>query len=497
MASLSSSPRLAPLAHPGWWAALTLLVANDHWLKHAGLLPAALTGKLSDFAGLIVAPVLVAALIGARSLPSRAMAFAVCAIPFAAINLSPALAARWDALLGWSTTPDPSDLLALVVAPIALWLAGVDGLGNRIVLARSGIVVGALACVATSPGEPILSTNGGPALTNDTREEVVLRVRWIDAAVDCETLLAWTAEGWGGAELERALDPALFDLARTYRLAPNEVADLSRPDASSPGAGCDALVVSADDLGQRLVVYAHVSGGLWIGSELLNLEERRDGLILTSPTLDILHPQASVAPPTCDRGPDIHAFSWSGSAPREAIVVDYEPLSSSCFALVLADPSASGGSGVTDPEPWDPALPPLAVDVHRLTFCAPREQFRFAVGEEVEVISTTEYIAVESAEGGVSLEALTRMDPTDERTLCEGERLPCGGYVEPIAWAMPDGRRLLPGEARTEDLPFDGFARQRRTLLLDDARRVVVADDSCALETGLQGVLLTRWENER
>src|SRR5690606_12557634 len=37
-----------PLRHPRFWAALALLVVNDHALKGAGVLPGALTGKLSD-----------------------------------------------------------------------------------------------------------------------------------------------------------------------------------------------------------------------------------------------------------------------------------------------------------------------------------------------------------------------------------------------------------------------------------------------------------------
>lgn len=40
-------------ARPSWWLALGLLVVNDHLLKYAT--PSALTGKLSDFAGLYVA----------------------------------------------------------------------------------------------------------------------------------------------------------------------------------------------------------------------------------------------------------------------------------------------------------------------------------------------------------------------------------------------------------------------------------------------------------
>ena len=66
---------LAParaLLTPTWVAALALLVANDHWLKGSGMLPGVVTGKLSDFAGMIVAPVLLAALLRVRS--KRALA---------------------------------------------------------------------------------------------------------------------------------------------------------------------------------------------------------------------------------------------------------------------------------------------------------------------------------------------------------------------------------------------------------------------------------------
>ena len=54
------------LRHPLWWMALVLLLANDHVPTGAGLLPAALTGKLSDVAGLVVAPALLATILGAR-----------------------------------------------------------------------------------------------------------------------------------------------------------------------------------------------------------------------------------------------------------------------------------------------------------------------------------------------------------------------------------------------------------------------------------------------
>ena len=68
------------------------LLLNDHVLKGAGLLPPALTGKLSDFAGLIVAPVLVASAVRARATLPRLFAFGLVVGVFFAINVSHAAA---------------------------------------------------------------------------------------------------------------------------------------------------------------------------------------------------------------------------------------------------------------------------------------------------------------------------------------------------------------------------------------------------------------------
>jgi hypothetical protein len=55
-----------PLARPFFWVSLALLLINDHVLKPAHLLPGVVTGKVSDFAGLLVAPVLVVTLLRVR-----------------------------------------------------------------------------------------------------------------------------------------------------------------------------------------------------------------------------------------------------------------------------------------------------------------------------------------------------------------------------------------------------------------------------------------------
>jgi hypothetical protein len=71
-----------------FWAALFVLTLNDHALKGSGLLPGVITGKLSDFAGLIVAPVLLCAAFSARSDRARRMLLGLVALGFAVIKLS-------------------------------------------------------------------------------------------------------------------------------------------------------------------------------------------------------------------------------------------------------------------------------------------------------------------------------------------------------------------------------------------------------------------------
>jgi hypothetical protein len=106
------------LLTPTWVGALALLVANDHWLKGSGLLPGVLTGKLSDFAGMLVAPVLLATLLGVRSRGALLACHVAVAAVFTGIQLSTGFAAQWSALMGmfghpWTITCDPTDLIAL------------------------------------------------------------------------------------------------------------------------------------------------------------------------------------------------------------------------------------------------------------------------------------------------------------------------------------------------------------------------------------------------
>ncbi len=116
-------------------AAMVLVALNDHVLKGAGLLPGWLTGKLSDFAGLYFAPLLVAELwtlakptsearAVVRRVEGAALGFGVL---FTAIKTSPWADRLYEAVLTAllrhpaSNTVDPTDLVALGMLVVAVW----------------------------------------------------------------------------------------------------------------------------------------------------------------------------------------------------------------------------------------------------------------------------------------------------------------------------------------------------------------------------------------
>jgi hypothetical protein len=162
-------PELHParaLLTPTWLLALVVLALNDHLLKGAGLLPGAVTGKLSDLAGMLVAPVLLAVLLRVRSRRGLLLCHAAVGAVFAAINLSPAAAAAWSALMGlvwpWHVTVDPTDLLALPALALG-WRALVPAMTRPLpvlspvaprLAQASAVALGSFFCVATSQNPP-------------------------------------------------------------------------------------------------------------------------------------------------------------------------------------------------------------------------------------------------------------------------------------------------------------------------------------------------------
>jgi len=107
------------LLHPLPLAAILVTAVNDHLLKGSGLLPGWLTGKLSDFAGLFFFPLLVAAVLRAKTAAARTIVVVATGALFAAFKLSPR-ACAWIAPVA-AVTPDATDLIALPMLAVAWW----------------------------------------------------------------------------------------------------------------------------------------------------------------------------------------------------------------------------------------------------------------------------------------------------------------------------------------------------------------------------------------
>ncbi|HMI90014.1 MAG TPA: hypothetical protein VK509_01565, partial [Polyangiales bacterium] len=233
--------------HPLWWGALALLALNDHLLKGSGLLPSSWTGKLSDFAGVVVAPPLLACLFGARRRYSAAIAAGLVAAGLCAIDLAPAASRVLEqalAVLGLPSRlwPDASDLWALLLLPLGFALSRVpadrtdraERAGRSWALAwrrgwqrplvqRTAIALGACACLATAgdDDDDSDSRTDVPEVQNSTDNTVVF-------------VLAAT-EGAGGCALYRndrigALTRPAFGTGRVITLEAGERTRLTSGD---------------------------------------------------------------------------------------------------------------------------------------------------------------------------------------------------------------------------------------------------------------------------
>lgn len=166
---------LRVLSSPGSVLACTLLVLNDHVLKQAW--PGLVTGKLSDVAGLVFAPLLLAfPLAAVRVRRPPAIAVAATGLGFVLTKSSEtgaSVASDVWSLTGIPTTirADPTDLVALPALGLAWWiharvrrevLRGTAPRGRRVLALALGtamLPVGVLATAATScdPDEGVTS----------------------------------------------------------------------------------------------------------------------------------------------------------------------------------------------------------------------------------------------------------------------------------------------------------------------------------------------------
>lgn len=202
---------VAWLASPVTVVAMVVLAVNDHVLKQAH--PGPVTGKLSDLAGLVLAPAVLAVVLAALRVPRpRAVAIAATGAGFALVKTwQPATDVAnhvWSTTGAWNTSilRDPTDLVALPALAVAGWVA-VRAARPRSLRARARLAVGTLvlplavlttAATSCSEVQGVTSVSlvrgdftGGPA-GPETRVQVrdeVLGVdgRWSDLVEDVAT----------------------------------------------------------------------------------------------------------------------------------------------------------------------------------------------------------------------------------------------------------------------------------------------------------------------
>ena len=255
------------LFHPLWIGALLLLVINDHLLKGASLLPGVVTGKLSDFAGLLVAPLVLAALLGVRSRKGFLLAHVGVGLGFAAINLSAAAAGAFEGLMAlgplpWHITVDPTDLGALPMLALSWTVLGRAAFGEGALRAprwagRAALAVGLLGCMATSPPPEELfpTVQADLMIANATSSVQVVRIRALKPTVqfDCATV-------------DNLKEPAsffsrqLFDQAKVWVVDPGRAIPV-RSGANAYGASapaCHVYLVDGTGMPARLLYWKSV-----------------------------------------------------------------------------------------------------------------------------------------------------------------------------------------------------------------------------------------------
>jgi hypothetical protein len=257
------------VGHPLWLGSLAALVVNDHLLKGAGLLPGWLTGKLSDIAGLIVAPVLLATIVRARRTRARAASCASVAVAFIAIKLSPFAAHAVERALAlahvpWRIWSDPTDLLALLALPAAWWLtdqpAVPAGPALERVRDRLLMIAGAFACMATSVAPDPYQTFDLSLINRTSRAQALAVYPADPAALDCAAIEAGNLA---------SLTAAMFASPTCTELAPGNSARFGMiivvgdggappPDADG-GADCNAAVVRAAGLADVVLTWPVVA----------------------------------------------------------------------------------------------------------------------------------------------------------------------------------------------------------------------------------------------
>ncbi len=525
------------LLHPVWLGSLAVLALNDHVLKGAEILPSAVTGKLSDVAGLLVAPLLLAALLGVARWRSWVACHIAVGLVFAGIQVSAVAASGWSTLMGWVGVPwiitsDVTDLLTLPMLAASLWGFLPAMQRSAASNARKGAQMGAasvglLCCVATSrQTEPqpdpdccwdtsdeedsdgewdedeLPPFRADVYLHNATSRDLVVRIRPLrsDVALDCDAV----AESPGSL-----LRSSLFAPATSWTLPANSNVAVQE---HAPGlSNCYVAWVEADALPPTLLMWfdgdpnqAQVPafGTRSLDGEVGIMDTGSEGLRLSGRD-DLVHayqPVEPVAQGQCATQPDAQRVGWSTPVPwGGARITAIEPGVDGCLAIDLAQDTEQDTT-------W--------------YLCVPPSSFPFEVGAQVDLrlgsteggtpgaADVIEMVATEGPEPGLPMltvgagQELPLVPGLELAALpsydCDLSSEPVCGTVERPMTVVASGLDVEAVELMVGDGPrhSDGDGRTLELTVLHAQERFVV-DPACALGPSARGtdleVVIAQW----
>lgn len=496
------------LLHPAFVASLVLLLVNDHVLKQSGALPGLVTGKLSDFAGLMVAPAVLMVLLSVGGLRDRrnwlGAHLAVGAV-FAGIQLVPAIATAWSNVIGglgisWVTTMDPSDLIALPMLAVSYVVLGRQMQRELAAPARklAEIGTGALglfATVATSQG-PGWEEGGWEEggwfpdieaevyLHNATAENKTVYVRALkpELEIDCFEL---------AQEPGRLLTSDAFGEALEWAIPPGVNVPIDQQDAAQPG--CAAYEISGPLLPTRVVFYdrSDYPWG-WMEGESERGQIERNGVSVTEddfvPGSDFVFARSfeePEVPGSCVAQHDGERVDWS------------DPIALGTRRIESADEGIDGCLILGLASDFQVENDLEADDFY---LCLPPQTWPFEVGEWVEVsalIGAVDTLTIESLDAERSL-MVARGTTTafyDGLDLALRQSAECPAVVEESCGTVAesayirveptfgDAAELRPGE----DVTYEGPDGEQTRVIAVHAEFRHLIDTACAAGPTLVG----------
>lgn len=519
MSARSFASRFTSVRHPAFVVALVVLALNDHVLKGSGLLPPVLTGKLSDLAGMIVAPVLVASVFGARDSRRRAATFAVVAAVFAVTELSPAAAdllCRTMTWLGvsWRLVADPTDLVGLLVLPFAWRIldaghtpAGDGGAATERSssrwLERALVVASAAACVATgAPAPPAVFVT--PAyVVNARRVAVDVRVRPLVVPTRCDLL--------EGLDVARVFGPDAFGLGTTFHLDPDQVLSLTDLTTTADGEAprndgstqpCSVFAIALGNARETVVWWdanapaATVEGTIDEEDDLWDDPNHRAARIeITGAGFVMEHEHA---PMRRDIEPDACGLS--------EIVPFADTLPATTVPLFI-DAVTSRPEGCLEIAYHREVRRGAETDEGFAFACMPAEAFPFAPGDSITAGSSgsfTRTLSSERARMSV-LSGVAQVTLPDRQTLvagaaadCAGERDACGAYqIQGVVEHFAAGADLATASPLASYVPGASFVSGDTSVFIGRVRAVIARPEACdtsvfALGSGFDAVVVER-----